>query len=420
MGRRTTARPVTTPSTWAASTSGPIVRGERPPVVPGIVYRDDGTGLFYPGALHDLHGEPGTGKTWVVLFAVAETLRVGSSGAYLDYEGTAATFVERLRALDVADDVVADPLRVAYHQLFGRTNPAQVAGLVDQLTAMDATFVGLDAMLPALIRNGYDDNSNADLAAFYETFAARPLTSTGAALVCTDHMTKDTTTRARGARGAGAKLQLVDVSYSVKLTRAFSRDRAGSSSSPLPRTATAGSRSASTSPASTSTPKPAASSSPSRYAPPTTTPTGRSDPPSSWNASADARGTRRAQHPRRPLRHQRRRQRQDPRARTPGERGIRHPTQRRTRDPLPVPPSVPRRARTMNAVTWWNVVRTWWNHVVSWCGPFRDHHVTTPHDHPDRGAPHDSTRSRSRTCTARARRARRDPAAQGVHDGRAV
>jgi hypothetical protein len=206
---------------------GPVVRGEQPPARPSIVWRDDGNGLFYPGALHDLHGEPGTAKTWLVLHAGAETLRTGGAFAFLDYEGTAQTFVERLRCLKVRGDVIADESRVAYHNLPGKTNPQTVAALGEQFTDMGVTFVGLDAMLPALIRNGYDDNSNADVAAFYETFA-RPLTVNGAALVCIDHMTKDSTTRVRGARGAGAKLQLVDVSYSVKTVKAFSRDLAGS------------------------------------------------------------------------------------------------------------------------------------------------------------------------------------------------
>jgi hypothetical protein len=205
---------------------GPIVRGEQADAVPTIVQRDDGGAVFYAGALHDLHAEPGTGKTWLELYAGADILRSGSAFAFLDYEGTAATFVTRLRALRVPGDVIADQSRVAYHNLVGKTSPDVVELLVEQFTEMDVALVGLDSMLPALIRNGWDDNSNADLAAFYELFA-RPLTANGAALVCTDHMTKDSATRARGARGASAKLQLVDVSYSLKTLKPFSRDRAG-------------------------------------------------------------------------------------------------------------------------------------------------------------------------------------------------
>lgn len=204
----------------------PVVRGDIPPVTPGLVYRDDGEGLLYPGALHDLHGEPSHGKSWLTLLAAREVLYAGHGAVVLDYEGTAATFVERLRRLGVDDELLADPAKVAYHNLAGASSPAVVAGLVDQAAAMHAGLVIIDAMLPALVRNGLDDNSNADLAGFYEHLV-RPLTATGAAVVTVDHLTKDAATRGRGARGAGAKLQLVDVSYSVKLVTPFARDRAG-------------------------------------------------------------------------------------------------------------------------------------------------------------------------------------------------
>jgi hypothetical protein len=205
---------------------GPILRGEEPAAKPTLAARDDGAGIFYPGALHDLHGEPGHGKSWLTLHAGAEALRANTSFAALDYEGNAHTFVARMRALGVPDDILDDPDRVAYHNLLGKTSAEQIDELVDEFTTMGVAFVALDSMLPALIRNGYDDNSNADQAAFYET-VTRPLTMSGAAICCVDHMTKDATTRVRGARGGGAKLQLVDVSYSVKLSRPFSKDTPG-------------------------------------------------------------------------------------------------------------------------------------------------------------------------------------------------
>jgi hypothetical protein len=206
---------------------GTVVRGDTPTVTAGLVYRDDGEGLLYPGALHDLHSEPSHGKTWFSLLAGRDVLYGGGGLVVLDYEGTAPTFVERLRLLGVDDELIADEQRVAYHNLTGRTSEQQVAALRDEVASLRAGLVVVDAMLPALVRNGLDDNSNADLATFYESFV-RPLTTTGAAVLCVDHMTKDAATRGRGARGAGAKLQLVDVSYSVRLVKPFSRDRAGS------------------------------------------------------------------------------------------------------------------------------------------------------------------------------------------------
>jgi hypothetical protein len=205
---------------------GPIVRGEQMRVEPGIVYRDDGKGIFYPAGLHIAGGEPATGKTWIGNHAGQTTLDAGGAFVMLDFESSPAVFVDRMQTLGVPADVLSDPARVAYHNIAGKLTDDRVALLVDQCEAMGATVIVIDAMLPALARQGLDDNSNSDVADYMELLL-RPLTSTGAAVIVLDHVTKDSSTRGRGPRGAGSKLQLVDVSYSVRLVKPFSRERAG-------------------------------------------------------------------------------------------------------------------------------------------------------------------------------------------------
>jgi hypothetical protein len=205
---------------------GPIVRGEQRRIEPAIVHRDDGQGILYPGSLHTAIGEPTAGKTWIGNHAGVAALKAGGTFVMLDYESSDAVFVDRMRTLGITDDVLADPARVAYHNIAGKLTEARVAQLIDQCTAMDATLIVLDAMLPALTRQGLDDNSNADVADYME-LVLRPLANTGAAVLVLDHVTKDAASRSRGPRGAGSKLQLVDVSYTLKVIKSFSRERAG-------------------------------------------------------------------------------------------------------------------------------------------------------------------------------------------------
>jgi AAA domain len=204
-----------------------IVYGDDPPTRPGLIYRPDGSGLIYPGATHGLHGEPGHGKTWFIVLAVAEALKAGQGVLMLDYEGSPHGFAERLEAVGVTKEVIADPARLAYHNIPGATDERHVAGLAEEVDDLSAVFIAVDAMLPALARNGLHDNDNSDVATFFENMA-RPLASLGASVILLDHVTKDSTGRMRGARGAGAKLQLVDVSYSLALKEQFSRAKAGS------------------------------------------------------------------------------------------------------------------------------------------------------------------------------------------------
>jgi hypothetical protein len=203
-----------------------IVYGDDPPTRPGLIYRPDGTGLVYPGATHGLHGEPGHGKTWFICLAVAEALRTEQGVLMLDYEGSPHSFAGRLEQLGIEKELIADPKTFAYHNIPGATDERHVAGLADEVEDLSAVFIAVDAMLPALARNGLHDNDNSDVATFFESMA-RPLAGLGASVILLDHVTKDSAGRMRGARGAGAKLQLVDVSYSLSLGEKFSRTKAG-------------------------------------------------------------------------------------------------------------------------------------------------------------------------------------------------
>src|SRR5262249_24947852 len=151
-----------------------------------------------------------------------EILQSGAGIVCLDFEGTARTFVERLRAFGVPDDVIVDPSRVCYANMPGRITPDHVATLKARMDSLAAAFVGVDAVLPALARSGLDDNSNSDVAHYFEN-SVRPLADAGVAVVTIVHIVKVAAGRGRGARGAGAKLQFVDLSYSLRPIKSFSR-----------------------------------------------------------------------------------------------------------------------------------------------------------------------------------------------------
>ena len=93
--------------------------------------------------------------------------------------------------LGVADDVIADPSRICYANMPGRITPDHIATLMRAHgCSQGAAFVGVDAMLPALARSGLDDNSNTDVAHYYEN-NIRPLADAGVAVVTIDHIVKD-------------------------------------------------------------------------------------------------------------------------------------------------------------------------------------------------------------------------------------
>ena len=70
-----------------------------------MMQRKDGATLFYDSKLNFLFGTPGSGKSWVSLWCIHETLLRGRRAAYWDHEDTPNTLNRRskLMGLDLAD-----------------------------------------------------------------------------------------------------------------------------------------------------------------------------------------------------------------------------------------------------------------------------------------------------------------------------
>jgi RecA/RadA recombinase len=202
----------------------PIVRGDQPPARPTMLAREDGQGLLYRGGRHDIHGEPGSGKSMAAAATIAEELADGGRVLVLDYEANGDMFVERGLALGIPAEVLDDPARVAYF------NPAHMNGdeiimFAKMVKAFAPTLDVIDAVGPAMGRQGLDEDKNADVARWHADFV-EPIRA-GVTLLLIDHVARDPN-RQRGGRGGWMKLQLLDVSYGVKRFKAFSRTQEGS------------------------------------------------------------------------------------------------------------------------------------------------------------------------------------------------
>src|SRR5262245_40149044 len=202
-----------------------ILRGDLPPAQPTMFARSDGQGLVYPEGRHDIHGEPGHGKSMIATAVAADDLAHDGRVVILDYEGTAALFVERALALGVPADVLEDPHRVAYFNPTHMT-AADVTTFAAMVDAFNPTLIEVDAVGPAMGRQGLDEHDNTQVARWPADFV-EPIRA-GVTLLLIDHVSRDRQNRQRGGRGGWMKLQLLDVSYTVKTFKAFSRTQEGS------------------------------------------------------------------------------------------------------------------------------------------------------------------------------------------------
>lgn len=90
--------------TWEVVDLHPYLSGEIVMPQPGVLRREDGVGLFYPGRINCLYGQSESAKSWVALEACRQEMDAGERVMYLDFEDEPPGTLARLKALGMGDD----------------------------------------------------------------------------------------------------------------------------------------------------------------------------------------------------------------------------------------------------------------------------------------------------------------------------
>lgn len=206
-----------------------IVNGTWTPPQPTIGTRTDGIGLFYPGKTHTVSSETEGGKTWLAMAAVIDELRRGRDVVYFDFEDDEGTIGTRLLALQIPP---ADILS-RFHYI----RPIEPLGsgirnddLAHEFATHRPSLAVIDGVTEAMGLHGLNPLDNADVAKFGRILPRR-LASSGSAVVCMDHVTKDRENRGRYALGGVHKLNGLDgAAYVLENRTAFGIGLTGKSS----------------------------------------------------------------------------------------------------------------------------------------------------------------------------------------------
>lgn len=91
-------------STWAPVDLEPYLAGEIVMPEPGVLFRDDGVGLFYPGRVNSLYGMSEAAKTWVALYCAVQAMDRGERVVMTDLEDSPEGCLVRLKALGAGDE----------------------------------------------------------------------------------------------------------------------------------------------------------------------------------------------------------------------------------------------------------------------------------------------------------------------------
>jgi hypothetical protein len=215
------AQPIAT--TWAPVPLDDILAGDYTPPAPTMLSRVDGRCLLYAERSHSVSAEPEALKTWLALGASAEQLAAGHTVLYIDFEGSAAEIVGRLRALGV------NPEAIRRRFIYLRPDEPLAAGALtdlDTALARKPTVSVVDGVTEAFNVQGLSPLDNSDVATWLELLPRR-IVRAGSAPLLLDHVVKDKEQRGRYSIGAQHKLAGVDVAYSMHVVEPFGRGKDG-------------------------------------------------------------------------------------------------------------------------------------------------------------------------------------------------
>jgi len=178
--------------------------------------------VFYSGRSHALMGEPGDGKTLVMLFFAAAVTRSGGMVAWFDEENGPIVVASRLEALGATPAEVSE--RFAYYPY---TEPTldDADELAEEMAALMPDLVVFDSGADMYASAGLDENNNMDMTLWAQKFSQRLSRGLDIASVVLEHVTKKGDDGYQ--RGAGAKKAKVDVSWRLEVVAPFDHETIG-------------------------------------------------------------------------------------------------------------------------------------------------------------------------------------------------
>ena len=176
-------------SSWGPVDLEPILKGDADPEPPpGMLARTDGEFLLYGGKVHLCAGEPEGAKGWLAMKACSERIAAGEHVLYIDFEDEAAAAVDRLTALGVHVDAIAE--RFHYVRPDEPLDDAGRAAIEYVLATFRPTLAVIDGLTDALAIHGVDLRDNTEVANWMRDLP-QGLRRRGIAVFLNDHVVKD-------------------------------------------------------------------------------------------------------------------------------------------------------------------------------------------------------------------------------------
>lgn len=159
--------------------------------LPDFLQRDDGQHIFYTGQLNWMHGDSGSGKTWVALMGAAQTLNNGGRIIWVHYEDpTPRTILTRLQTLGLDHQTLIDRFHYWTPIGLGLTDKQQHQWLTQTCQTLQPDMIILDSIGEAMGADGISEDKD-EYVGPWLTKTLRHLVNNGHGVIGIDHMTKE-------------------------------------------------------------------------------------------------------------------------------------------------------------------------------------------------------------------------------------
>jgi hypothetical protein len=210
---------------WRPVDLGPALRGELTAPAPDVLRRDDGSALLYGGQVNSIHGDSGSGKSWIALLAAVQEIRAGRYVLWIDFEDpNEATIVERLRSFGLTDDEI-----VPQFVYLNPQTPAdldKVSGVCFGIDMLGVSLVVIDSVGEAFGVEGLNEDRDDEVGPWLRR-VVRPLAATGAAVLLIDHATKANANPLHPSGSKRKRAAVTGAAFYVEPVQAFSRTQPG-------------------------------------------------------------------------------------------------------------------------------------------------------------------------------------------------
>lgn len=192
---------------------------------PGLLrFRESTVGLIYAGLVNGIHGDSGTGKSWVAMAAAAQEIMAGRHVCYLDFEANAGEVVARLVALGCTTDQLVGHLDYVRPDV--SAGYGTVTEIIERIEDTETVLVVIDSLGEAFGVWGVNEDRDDEVGPWIRNFARR-IADAGPAVLMIDHSTK---ARERPLFASGSKRKRAAVtgsSFLVEATVSPTRDTPG-------------------------------------------------------------------------------------------------------------------------------------------------------------------------------------------------